>query len=302
MKIHICSKIKEGVWGGGNQFLKALRTEFIKQGVYADSINQADAVIFNSYQDLWQLIKYYVTKKKGNIIYRLGPIFYLHRGWKWRIVDVFVILVANLFVDLIIFQSKWSYEQGIKLGLNRKKKYFIIQNAVDGSIFFSEKNENKFEKIRLIYTSWSTNLNKGFNYLAFLDRNLDFKKYELKFVGNSPILFKNIKTLKPLPSIDLAKELRQSDIFISPAKDDACSNAILESLACGLPVVALDSGSNGELIGQAGILFNNEASLLSGIEKVSQDMDTYRNRIIIKDIKTVSCEYAIAIKSLYGSM
>jgi len=303
MKINICSKLKDGAWGGGNQFLKALKEEFIKQGLYTGSDKEADVTIFNSYQDLWPLIKSWFINKKSKIVYRLGPVFYLHRGWKWKIVDKLVIFVANLFADLIIFQSSWSYEQALKLGFNKNKKYSIIHNAVDSEIFFrNEAIKKEKNKINLIYTSWSSNPNKGFTYLDFLDKNLDFNKYQIKFIGNSPISFKNIKTLRPLPSKELANELRQSDIFISPAKDDACSNAILEALACGLPVVVLNSGSNEELIGGAGVLFNDSYGLLNGLEKVSSDIYTYKHGIVIKDIKAVSGEYLLAIKNLYASI
>ena len=297
MKINIYSKLVAGAWGGGNQFLKALKAEFIKQGIYADSKTEADAVIFNSYQDLWPLIKCWFINRKSKIVYRLGPVFYLHRGLKWKIIDKLVIYVANMFADLIIFQSKWSYEQALKLSFSKNKKYFIIPNAVDGEIFFQNQTVKvKTNKINLIYTSWSANPNKGFSYLNFLDKNLNFNKFQMKFIGNSPVSFKNIEILKPLPSRELADELRQADIFISPAKDDACSNAILEALACGLPVVALNSGSNGELIGKAGVLFDDNEGLLSALEVVSSDIELYKHNIVIKDIKTVSNEYLLAIK------
>ncbi len=298
MKIHIATKIKDGAWGGGNQFLKALRGELVKQDYYLESISGAEAVIFNSYQDLAQLIKYYFTKGRGKIIYRLGPVFHLHRGSKWKLIDWAVILGANLFVDLIVFQSEWSYRQALSLGLNRRKKYVIISNAVDNSIFFKNKDKITSAKINLIYTSWSTNKNKGFAFLEYLDENLDFTKFNLKFIGNSPLAFKNIEMLKPLPSADLAKELRNSDLFISPAKDDACSNAILEALACGLPVVALDSGSNRELIGLAGVSFTDNTTLTAGIETVANNLDFYRSKISTKSISLIAKEYMVAIKNL----
>lgn len=296
MKINIFTRIKKGAWGGGNQFLKALKTELIKKRQYTELSECPDAVIFNSYKDLCPLFKYFF-KKRGKIVYRLGPIFYLHRGLKWKIVDILVVMAANLLADIVIFQSDWSYKQAVKLGFSSRKKFKIIINAVDGSVFSKrDGGRDGGRKIRLIYTSWSMNQNKGFGYLDFLDKNLDFNKYELIFIGNSPLAFKNIKMLKPLPSADLARELRLSDIFISPAKDDACSNAILEALACGLPVVFLKSGSNSELVGEAGLQFENNQDLMDSIRKVSEGIDYYRSKIVVGNIESVCEEYVLAIK------
>ena len=54
----------------------------------------------------------------------------------------------------------------------------------------------------------------------------------------------------------VAELLRAADLFVLPSHYEACSNAILEALATGLPVVACDVGGNRELIadGQTGWL------------------------------------------------
>lgn len=300
MKIYIVSNLISGPWGGGNQFLKALKNEFVKKSVYSDSVKEADILIFNSYNEIPLLIKsFFLNNKK--IVYRLGPVFHLYRkGIKWKILDFVTVLVANLFADLIIFQSAWSHEQAKRLWFNPRKKYSIILNAPDDSIFykksFTQKEEN--HKTKLVYSSWSSNLKKGFTYLKFLDQNLDFSKYEMSFIGNSPFEFKSIKIIKPLSSNDLAVELRKNDIYVSPVEDDACSNALLEGLASGLPAVALNSGGNPELIGKAGVLFKNEIELISGINEVSLNLEHYYKLILVKNLDTLATEYIEACKNI----
>lgn len=223
----------------------------------------------------------------------------LHRkGIKWKIIDMVVILCANLFSDLVIFQSVWSFQQAKKRGFWKYKKYEIIHNAPDTSVFFKKEFIDKYkdEKIKLVYTSWSSNIKKGFSYLKFLDENLDFNKYEFTFIGNSPFIFKNIKTVKPVSSEILASYLRDNDIFISPIEDDACSNSLLEALSSGLPVVALKSGSNPELLKNSGILFSNKNELLDGIEFVAHNMKNYYDQIIVKSIQDTTKEYIKAIQ------
>jgi hypothetical protein len=179
MKFYIYSELKSGSWGGGNQFLKALKSQLISMGVYAESLRSTDVIIFNGYQELSGIFKNWFFHHKQKRVYRLGPILSLHRiGLRWRLVDFVVVMFASLFSDLVVFQSKWSYEKALKFGLMSKKKYAIIGNAVDDSIFYPKEFQDKKnkDKTKLIYTSWSSNMKKGFNYLKFLDNNLDFDK------------------------------------------------------------------------------------------------------------------------------
>jgi glycosyltransferase involved in cell wall biosynthesis len=220
----------------------------------------------------------------------------LHRrGLKWKVIDRCIIVCANMFADFVIFQSEWSHKQAVDRGFSKKKKYRIIINAVDPTLFYKTQRSVSSLPIQLIYTSWSSNMNKGFSYLKYLDEHLDFNKYHMKFVGNSPIHFSNIEMLTPMKSDVLAEELRKSDIFISPAKDDACSNAILEALACGLPVVALMSGGSGELIKQGGVLFDNEKELLNAIDSVANNLSSYSDAITTQTLDEIADQYISAI-------
>jgi len=46
-------------------------------------------------------------------------------------------------------------------------------------------------------------------------------------------------------------------VFVFASQNEACSNALLEALACGLPALYLDSGSNGEVVGAGGLPFRD---------------------------------------------
>ena len=50
---------------------------------------------------------------------------------------------------------------------------------------------------------------KGFNYLSYIDKNLDFSKFEMSFIGNTPIKFKNIKIFRPMSPKNLQKKLKK---------------------------------------------------------------------------------------------
>lgn len=297
MKIHILTKIKNGAWGGGNQFLSALKCEFEKMGVYIDNPDEAEVILFNSFPfgDEQQILKLYNLQKKNKvIIHRLAGPMLLARGHD-LLVDKMIYLINGFFADGTIFQSKWSMRENYLLGLKKKDFETIITNAPNPEIF--KKNNvfvpiEKGRKIKLIITSWSTNPNKGFEFSKFLDDRLDYVKYDLSFVGNVNYDFKNIHKLGVLSSGQLAAELPKYDIFVFTSKVEACSNALIEALHCGLPAVAFNGSSNPEIIGGTnGELFNGKEDLLEKIDKIASDLDGYKQNIRVISLSEVAKDY-----------
>jgi glycosyltransferase involved in cell wall biosynthesis len=133
--------------------------------------------------------------------------------------------------------------------------------------------------------------NKGFDIYKHLDEKLDWDRYEMTFVGNSPIEFKKIKHIKAQPADKLAQILRAHDVFITASRHEACSNALLEALACGLPVVAIASGSNAELMGDAGVSFTGYADVISAIGTASERIENLRLLYKAKSIRAVAAQY-----------
>lgn len=73
---------------------------------------------------------------------------------------------------------------------------------------------------------------------------------------------------------DISAILASLDISVLPSKSESLSNAIIESMAAGVPVVATDVGGNSELIGEnRGILVpvGNEAALVNALESLLRD-------------------------------
>ncbi|NMB47896.1 methyltransferase domain-containing protein [Candidatus Kuenenbacteria bacterium] len=291
LKIKILYDFQDGPWGGGNQFFQALRNEFRKLGIYEEELAKANCILFYSYQKLEEVIALKKKYPEKFFIHRLGEVFYYHRQGGWKIIDRATVIAANNLADGVVFNSKWLHQELAYLGF-RNKNYAIIGNCLDETFFNNDrKKPPQGEKIKLIASSWSDNPNKGYTYYQYLDQQLDWSKYEMTFVGNSPIIFRNIKMLPPLPSVLLAKELKKHDIYITATKNDACSNAILEALACGLPVVALDSGGNREVIRNAGELFTDNQNMIRTIEAVVKNYQSYVNKIEFKGAGEIASEY-----------
>ena len=293
MKIYIHQKWKKGAWGGGNQFLKALRKQFINLGVYTEKPFEADIILFNSYPfnreiiEFFELIFFKIINKKAIFFHRLDGPMSTHRGSSInQILDKYIAFVNDMVSDANIYQSTWSKKECKFLGIEDKSEITIL-NAPDPSIFYKEKKSAN-KKIKIIATSWSNNFKKGFDAYEYLDDNLDFKKFDMTFVGNSPIKFKNIKHIKPLDSENLAYELKKNDFFITASRDDPCSNSLIEGIHCGLIPLARKSGGHPEIVNNNELLFENNKELLNKLNILSQ-----KENIKISDLPNI---YSIADK------
>ena len=297
-KVNIFYEFKEGAWGGGNQFLKALRNYFKDFGIYTESPADADVILVNSHHGLDKVFIHKWRHPNQILIHRVdGPISDVRK--RDKIIDE-QIIQFNAIVDGTIFQSNWSKEKNYEIGMQKSPYETTIINAPDSTIFNS-KNEMLVakRKIKLIATSWSPNIRKGFDIYKFLDEHLDFDKYEMTFVGNSPIQFKNITWLKPVSSDELAKILKGHDIFITASRSDPCSNSLIEALHCGLPAVARNDGGHPEIVGKAGELFENKEEIVEAIEKVATNYEFYQFQINLPTLDEVGEKYYEFAQRIY---
>ena len=290
-KIHILYPFTEGPWGGGNQFLKSLREYFKKNHLYSDNSEDANVILFNSHHYLDEVCTIKRKYPDKILIHRVdGPIL-LVRG-NDRTTDKIVFQFNNFLADGTVFQSKWSEKKNHEMGFKKSRYGTIIMNAPDPEIFNSKgKRPFNRNKVRLIATSWSGNPRKGFDIYKYLDENLDFNRYEMTFVGNSPMEFKNIKWIKPVPSQELAEILKDHDIYITGSRNDPCSNSLIEALHCGLPAMVINSGGHPEIISGAGELFYHEKDVLNAIDKVANNYEYYQSQINLPTIDEVGKKY-----------
>jgi glycosyltransferase involved in cell wall biosynthesis len=73
---------------------------------------------------------------------------------------------------------------------------------------------------------------------------------------------------------DVEKYLSQADIFIHSSKGEGCSNAILEAMFAGLPIIASNTGGTPEIVSaENGLLFEYKdvKQLESQVKKLIDD-------------------------------
>jgi glycosyltransferase involved in cell wall biosynthesis len=302
IKIYISYKVQANATGGGNQFLKALKKYFIKQGCYTEEVEEADVVLFNSHQFISDLFLYKLKYPNKIFVHRIdGPMRLYNTMQDSR--DHIVNSINKYIAEGTIFQSNWSQEQNLKMGLEQQTYQSVILNAPDPHIFNTQDKRalNPNKKIKLIATSWSSNMKKGFETYAWLDKNLDFEQYEMTFVGNSPIKFENIESKKPMNSVQLAQELKQHDIFITASQKDPCSNSLIEALHCGLPALYLNDGGHSQIVQNAGESFDTQDEIPEKLNKIVQHYSHYQKSINLPSIDQVAQEYYGFLSTIYTS-
>jgi glycosyltransferase involved in cell wall biosynthesis len=296
MHIHLWRVPSPDVGGGGGHFLRDLNAVWAS-GIRTDTPADADAVLVNSYQDLLSGVQYKVRHADIAFVLRLGPIFRYHRPAAWRSVDDLLVLVANTIADAVIFQSRWAREQARQLGFSGSVPHAVIHNGVDDTIFTRRPPQALGKKIRLVATSWSTNDNKGFTSYATLEDRIDWSRYDMTFAGRSPFPFRRITMIPPQPPAALSRLLQQHDVYLGLMRHEACSNALLEALACGLPTVALDSGANAELVDDAGVLVHSVNDVLPALDRLVGGYETYQSYASAPRIADVAQQYRNFIAS-----
>ncbi|MCB0832743.1 MAG: glycosyltransferase family 4 protein, partial [Bacteroidetes bacterium] len=200
---------------------------------------------------------------------------------------------ANLkFADKTIFQSSYSLEQHLALGFKFKNPTVIL-NAADPEIFHSRgrKGFSRNRKTRLIASSWSDNINKGAPVYQWLDEHLDWGRFEMTFVGRSPVKFKNIRMIPAVDSYRMAELFREHDIYLTASKNDPCSNSLIEALTCGLPAIFLQSGGHPEIVKQAGAGFEAAEQIPEALDQITDQYEAFQSRISIPSINEVSQKY-----------
>ncbi|MEK7176075.1 MAG: glycosyltransferase family 4 protein [Patescibacteria group bacterium] len=299
-EITIFHEFQKPPYGGGNQFLIALEKELKRrrEDVGRNKIGKnTKAVLFNSFNFNFDQLKSAAGKFHPKMVHRVdGPIS-AYRGesaeidrkiWAWN----------HELADKTVFQSHYSLDKHIELGLNFKSPS-VIPNASDSEIFNRAGRippPDGKRKIKLIAASWSDNSRKGGPFLEWLDENLDRDIYELTFVGRTKASFHGAKVIGAVPPEKLAEILKEHDIYIAPSENDPCSNALLEALSCGLPAAYLKSGGHSELVKDAGVGFSGKEEMLTAVNKVAGDYESYQSKIKTLSLSEVADKYLEILK------
>lgn len=210
--------------------------------------------------------------------------------------------------DIIIVQSSFAKNTFIEKGIN-KNKILQLPLGIDLSLF--KPVEKKDDIFRVLY-SGNFSIRKGSLYLLEALKKIKFKNFEFMFNGtidkNLINIFKKNKNFINYvgyqPFNKLHKIYSQASVFVLPTIEDGFAKVILESMSCGVPVIAtqncaaediIENGVDGFIIPAKDsnaiyekiyFLYENPEKLkemsISALNKVNKkfNIDDYGERII----------------------
>lgn len=291
-EIAIAHTFQRPPYGGANQFLLALRDELRRRGFVVEAnviTDRTRACLLNSFAFDDERLRR-MLRPDCRIVHRVdGPVA-LYRGFDDGADER--VIALNSLAHATVFQSRYSLEAHARLGIELRNP-IVIPNAADPSIFRPPPRRDPFDgrRIRIVATSWSSNPNKGWAVLRQLENDLDWRRYDLTFVGQLPEPLMRTRVVPALGSRDLAELLSAQDIYLAPSLNDPCSNALVEALTCGLPAVYARSGGHPELVGSAGLGYDDPGEIPALLDQLSAEHEDRRSKINVASIAQVTDRY-----------
>lgn len=150
----------------------------------------------------------------------------------------------------------------LALETRAKQKIDVICNGIDTDKFKPDERNIITEKFIITPGASRITDRKGLNYLidavAILAQK--YPQVELKIMGEGNARMKlqkqvlelnlshKVKFLGIIPRDETASYYQEASVFVLPSLNEGMSNAMLEALASGLPIVATDAGGTVELV------------------------------------------------------
>ncbi len=170
----------------------------------------------------------------------------------------------------IVTLCHWMKKLAAQSDLFASRPIHIIPNSLDFSVFRpidKEFSRNLLgmpqdKKIILFVAFDYTVIRKGLPFLTKALEKLPNENFILCGVGNKPIQLKSSLPFYSLGTISderlMSVAYSAADVFVIPSLEDNLPNTVLESLACGTPVVGFNVGGIPDMVksGFNGLLSN----------------------------------------------
>lgn len=215
-------------------------------------------------------------RREIRIVQRLNGMNWMHRKRKTGLMaylraegnNRLLAVIRRFLAERIVYQSQFSQAWWEKICGRLNKPLQVTYNGVDLNIYTDAGGPDRptdYYRLLLVEGHIDQSNHQGLDHAVQLAQALRDRHrlpVELVVVGDvdpalkneypettsGSITWKGMLKREQIPEID-----RSAHLLFSADLNAACPNSVIEALACGLPVIAFDTGALGELVtGDAG--------------------------------------------------
>lgn len=175
------------------------------------------------------------------------------------------IQTLNESVKGVICVSSKSKKESVAVGFTSEDKCEVIPNSINPSLFYPRDKNVMRKKLGLPQRNFilafvgQFNSRKGVARLCDALKKINNPDIKIMFMGSGAEHpdYEGTLFAKTVGHDSLPEYLCAADAFILPSINEGCSNAIIEAMACGLPILSSDLDFNHDILNKSNsILFN----------------------------------------------
>ena len=192
------------------------------------------------------------------------------------------------YVSGVICVSTKNKQESITLGLTDEIKCKVIPNAVNKELFHEQDKSSRRHELGIsendfviAFVGWF-NERKGSTRVAEAIKQVGGGVKSL-FIGKGEldpqcdgILYKGM-----LPHEKVSQYLGTADCFVLPTLHEGCCNAVVEALACGLPVISSNLPFNWDILNETNSIMVNPNSIDEIADAIRTLRDDHSKRTLL---------------------